>query len=296
MELHDSSGNVLRGDDDSGNSQNARIIYDINSGRTYRIRLRELNHETGGSYRIRASLSQPNTQSSTTPNTQTAVQGSSASPIPLQADGSWTAQTISLPETWFTLTSSSAGSLTVETDGDLDTVMELYDNSGAKLKEDDDGSENGLNAQIQHDVRAGSTYRVKVWEYDRKTDVSYRIRATLSQPNAQNSTTVQGSSASPIPLQADGSWTTQTISLPETWFTLTPSTAGSLTLETDGDLDTVMELYDNSGTKLKDDDDGSGNGLNARIQHDVSAGSTYRVKVWEFDRKTGMSYRIRAAM
>jgi hypothetical protein len=172
--------------------------------------------------------------------------------------------------------------------------MELYDNSGAKLKEDDDGG-SSTNARIQYDVSAGSTYRAKVWEYEHKTGVSYRIRATLSQPTTQPTTTAQGSSASPIPLQTDGSWTSQTISLPEMWFTLTPAAAGSLTVETDGDLDTVMELYDNAGAKLKEDDDG-GSGTNARIQYDVSAGSTYRVKVREYENKTSGTYRIKASM
>jgi hypothetical protein len=76
---------------------------------------------------------------------------------------------------------------------------------------------------------------------------------------------------------------------------VTPAAAGSLTVETDGSLDTIMELYDNSGAKLKDDDD-SGSGTNAKIQHTVSAGSTYRIKVREYENKTSGTYRIRASM
>jgi hypothetical protein len=78
------------------------------------------------------------------------------------------------------------------------------------------------------------------------------------------------------------------------WYTLTPSVAGRLVVETDGNLDTVMELYDGT-TRLESDDD-SGNGNNARIEYNVRSGRSYRIKVQEYSNSTGGSFRIRASV
>jgi len=119
----------------------------------------------------------PQTTVTTTP--PPSPRGDTSNPISLQANDTWVSQTMSLSEMWFTLRPSANGRLTVETDGNLDTKMEIYDGN-SMLKQDDDGG-SGLNAKIMIDASSGKNYRIKVWEYERKTGGNYRIRASLSQ-------------------------------------------------------------------------------------------------------------------
>jgi hypothetical protein len=65
----------------------------------------------------------------------------------------------------------------------------------------------------------------------------------------------------------------------EDFFLLTPDMDCTLILETTGNTDTYMELYDAaSGDKLGDNDDG-GSGMNARIRFEARSGKRYIVKI-----------------
>ena len=66
----------------------------------------------------------------------------------------------------FEIVVPQAGTLTVETTGDTDTIGELLDSSGRRLAQNDDGSD--LNFQIVHQVQGG-TYTVKVTGWNGST-------------------------------------------------------------------------------------------------------------------------------
>ena len=75
------------------------------------------------------------------------------------------------------------------------------------------------------------------------------------------------------------------------YFYLELDGSGSLTVETTGNLDTIGELQNSSGTRLSSDNNG-GTDSNFRIDHAVSAGKYY-VKVTSSGGRTG-SYEIQA--
>ena len=75
------------------------------------------------------------------------------------------------------------------------------------------------------------------------------------------------------------------------YFEVEASESGTLTVYTNGNLDTVGELENSSGTRIASNDDG-GSGNNFRITHSVQPG-TYYVKVESFSSNVG-AYTIRA--
>jgi len=93
-------------------------------------------------------------------------------------------------EDFFLLLPDRNGRLVMETTGDIDTCMELFDvATREKLEEDDDGG-SSLNARIIYDVQAGQRYIVKVRGYDSGDTGQYGFRACFSSginPGAQRS-------------------------------------------------------------------------------------------------------------
>lgn len=83
----------------------------------------------------------------------------------------------------------------------------------------------------------------------------------------------------PTSLEIGGSGLSRTIHQgDEDWFSISVSATGTLILETSGSIDTSLEFYDDSGSRLDSDDDG-GDGVNAKIEYFVEAGKTYLAKV-----------------
>jgi hypothetical protein len=77
------------------------------------------------------------------------------------------------------------------------------------------------------------------------------------------------------------------------YFLLVPDRAGILIMETTGNMDTYMELYDiDSGEYLEENDD-SGSGGNARIRQTAGPGKRYIAMVRSYGSETG-SYGFRA--
>ena len=77
------------------------------------------------------------------------------------------------------------------------------------------------------------------------------------------------------------------------FFLLLPDRDGVLIMETSGDIDTYMELYNAAGDLLEEDDDG-GSGLNARIEYNVRSGNRYIAKVRGYGRDDTGAYSFRA--
>ncbi|MDR0706927.1 MAG: hypothetical protein LBF60_03490 [Treponema sp.] len=101
-----------------------------------------------------------------------------------------------------------------------------------------------------------------------------------------------GSFANPIVLPVNNTWNSQTLRTSELWFKVTPSTAGALVVETDGGLDTYMELFDTARNKLSYNDD-NGSSLNSKIEYNVTSGRSYMLRVTDVDKAVG-PFRIKA--
>jgi hypothetical protein len=203
-------------------------------------------------------------------------------------------------EDFFLLTMDTGrnGVLVMETTGDTDTCMELYDrDSQEKLAENDDGG-SGVNARIRHDVQAGvNAFFVKVRGYSGDTG-NYGFHAWFDEaaaPDEYDPDSPENPLAADISAGSDGPVISRTIHAAndEDFFLLAPEKDGMLNMETTGELDTYMELY-NAGSRVKlGDDDDSGSDVNARIRYGVQAGSRYVVKVRGYSGDTG-NYGFRA--
>jgi hypothetical protein len=184
-------------------------------------------------------------------------------------------------EQWYSVRHSEDCIITVETSGDLDTYIEVYDSSSNLITENDDGGEE-TNARVEIFASAGRTYLLKVRGYDEETYGSYRVWA----------------SNRPLPRPSElrfGALTSAT--LPEggeQWYRIRPTSNGFVVVETFGNsFDTYLAAHDPS-LKLITGDDNGGEGTNSRIELSVEAGKTYLFKLSGLNGKEYGPYQISA--
>ncbi|MDR3303944.1 MAG: hypothetical protein LBS86_05990 [Treponema sp.] len=189
-------------------------------------------------------------------------------------------------EDFFSITAQTDCVMIFETTGPLDTLMELIDaETDEQLRENDDGGRGG-NARILYNVEAGKTYIVKVSPYDDVTGVygfQIKVEPALEDANEPNNRMEEATSVA-IGDTIEAVFNT---SLDEDWYRIdiVPSNT-FLSVTTEGNLDTLIEVYDAEGTLLDDDDD-AGYRYNAYIVVDISQHETIFVKVTEVDGERG---------
>ena len=183
-------------------------------------------------------------------------------------------------EIWYSVTTTQAGILTVETISNFDTYLEAYDAQRNFIKDDDDSGE-GLNARIEILASANTTYHFLLRGYSDHHTGPFRIFAAIE----------------PMPVLTElriGAFRTGFIEADESyWFSVRASENGLLLVETTGDTDTYLELYNENFVLLATDDDG-GEDLNARIEIPVRAGATFYYKLRAYGSHSG-PYRIIAS-
>lgn len=192
-------------------------------------------------------------------------------------------------EDWFSVTVSEASLLTVYTSGDLDTYMEAYIDTFSPriLGSNDDGyddEDEDYNARIEIFAEADKTYYFKVTAYEGDTGY-YGIHAEtesvtdFGEPNDTRAKAVKlGLNA-----ELDALFSRND---DVDWYQIDVGSGGGLLqARTSGNLDTVIDIYDDKGTLLLSADD-YGEDLNARARVRVKAGK-YFAKVTELDGNTG---------
>ena len=180
-------------------------------------------------------------------------------------------------EQWYSVRPTETGLVTVETSGDTDTYLEAFDASRTLIGENDDGGDE-YNARLEILAEAGKTYLFKLKSYDESESGPYQIRASFSS----------------IRELSFGTWVSGALPKEEAqWFSVRPSGAGHVIVETSGALDTCLEAFDAAGLAIGEDDDG-GDEYNARLEIFVEEGKLYRFKLSDYE-EDGGSYRIRAS-
>lgn len=183
-------------------------------------------------------------------------------------------------EIWYSIRPAQTAFLVVETTGDTDTYIEIYDAQNNLIMEDDDGGEK-TNARVDIYVKSGSTYYVKVRSYNNRISGQYYIHARF----IQTPTFIELSFGTPY---------TGRISTGEDyWFSIKPAMNGMIVVETTGNTDTYLDAYNNLYAHLKSDDD-SGEGKNARMEISVNSNQNYFFKLRAYSRNASGSYRIQA--
>ncbi len=172
---------------------------------------------------------------------------------------------------WFIVEPDSPMSLVVETSGDMDTYMTLYDaDTNDELASNDDGGD-GTNAMIRHFVRPGKRYLVEVRGYSSSSTGEYSF--TGRSEDMGNATPYQ------LGRSTDARTVMQSIDGSNNMFSLTPASNGMMIIETTGELDLMMELFDGETYESIAEDDDSGLDYNARLVEEVVGGKPYLVRI-----------------
>ena len=264
LEVFDASRTLISENDDGGEEYNAKLEIIAEAGRTYLYKLRCYDEDESGPYQIRAVFS-------------------SISAMELRP-GAWVQGTLREgEEQWFSVRSSQAGFLVVETSGHLDTFLAAFNASGPLIKDNDDGGE-GLNARVEISVETGMTYYFKLSEFDNEGG-SFQIRADFefippdTERNTERSLAAVIRLGESVPVYwrspSESRWYRYDISRPNTLFVV----------QTRGSSDTILALYDARGNLIEDDDD-SGEGQNAMISIRLDPGTVY-IEVREYEGRTG---------
>jgi hypothetical protein len=210
-------------------------------------------------------------------------------PVAITMDD-WISRTLHTNDAdWFSFTPGSAGLLIAETDGDTDTVLELY--RYTTLLRANDDVENNSNARIEYFVDPGVKYIIKAegirlagaTENDRGP---YRFRISLEpMPNdtAEPNDTLE--KATPIGLKDT---ITGYFLIPDDvdWYTLSVPGAGRLLVYTSGTMDTLLEVYNSRKELIAGDDDGGYQG-NAKLVTGISGAGPVYIKVNAYQGTTG---------
>ena len=249
LELYDSSNNLIASDDDGGENYNARISILSEAGRTYLFKFRFLSESESGPYSIRANM------------------GTIAE---MRLDTWVTRNYNSEEDHWFSVRSSAAGLMIIETSGDLDTYLDVYTSSNNHIISDDDGGDN-FNARVSFFTEAGGTYLVKFRCVGGSGFGSYRIRANMGTVSELRLNT----------------WVPRSLGIGEDhWFNLRPSASGPLLIETSGNFDTYLRIYNSSNNIIFEN--------NTKLEFFAEAGKTYFVKLSSPGGYESGSYNLRA--
>jgi hypothetical protein len=199
-------------------------------------------------------------------------------------------------EDFFLLAPGADGALVMETSGDMDTYMELYNaESGQKLDENDDGA-SGTNARIRRNVAAGDRYIVKIRGYGSDMG-SYGFHAWLSESIRMRADEYEDDNdfdsakeLSPGTVQEHTFTTGNDVD----WVKFRIDAAGRYIIRTRGinssELDTYIELYDEDGNAIDENDDG-GQYLDSLLSVRLRTG-TYYLKVECLDDEPNEPYTI----
>ena len=277
MELYDSnSASRLSSDDDGGSNLNARIEYFAEAGKTYIVKVRGVDSDTG-SYGFKATFTTVPVDSFEPNDTQ---EQAASIPLGTQAEANFHS---SSDADWYKADiPEEGGMLTVYSEGRLDTYIELYDAEGTMLAENDD-SGSGLNARISLQVSGGTVY-ICVREVDGDRG-AYTLYTYMREPGRSDDYEPDNSIETAGEIQIGTSQErTFTAADDSDWVKFTVTESGGYEIRTiaaDQVLDTYIELYDENGEYLDDDDD-SGDNYDAYLKVQLDPG-TYFIKIFTLD-------------
>ena len=240
MRVYNAEWEEIAFDDDSGTDNNARISIRVPAG-TYTIGVAGYGSGHVGPYTVYVSTEPVTITNIALGRTQSAVLQGTAEQL----------YNVTVP----------AGRLIAYTESNLDTVMRIYNAQGDEIAYDDDSGAD-RNARINIRVPAG-TYTIEVRGYWSDDVGPYTLHTSSETVTITNITLGRPQNAI---LQGSA----------EQLYNVTLR-AGRLIAYTESNLDTLISVYNAQGEMVGSDDD-SGDGLNARVDISVTAG-TYTIEV-----------------
>ena len=270
MTLYNSNGREIASNDDYGDSYDAGIIRHVPSGETVYIKVYGYDGETGV-YSFSAKTIELEDQQMEPNDTMELAYLITPGPNPIK--GFFMA---SEDVDWYKVTVPPEDrTLLVYTEGSLDTYITIYDETGEVIAENDDGG-SSYNARLSF-VVSGGTYFIEVTEIDGSTG-PYTLHIRLQDALKSDSFEPDNSMAEAKEIRI-GSPQSRTFSdsgdIDWVWFTV--SARGTYSISAVGDnqeLDTYIELYNQDGDLIDEDDDG-GSGYDARLEVELTPGKYF---------------------
>jgi hypothetical protein len=242
---------IAENDDGAGIGYNSKISQNLSANTWYYVMIKLYRTTATGNYSI-------DVKSSVTMGT-------------LIVDAAATNASISTggENDWYQFQTGTAGTYSIQTYGSLDTYMYLYQSDQTSLiAENDDGAGSGYNSKIAQNLSANTWYYVKLRAYSATATGSYFIDVKSS---VTMGTLIVDAAATNASISTGGE---------NDWYQFQTGTAGTYTIQTYGNLDTYMYLYQSDQTSLiAEDDDGAGSGYNSKIAQNLSANTWYYVMI-----------------
>lgn len=270
MTMYDSIRNEIASNDDYADGYDAGILRSVKSGDTLYIKVTGYSDETG-SYNFHMQENHIEDQAME-PN-DSMEQAYLLEP----STGSVTGFFMSSDDAdWYKIIVPLENkSLRIYTEGDMDTYFSLYDERGNVITENDDGGSD-YNASISRSLSQG-TYYVKVTELDGDSGIYYLFMNLRDAPQSDSyepDNTMANASEIIINTPQVHTFTDDD---DEDWvyFTVSQNTRYTITaVGDDPNLDTYIELYDEDGDLLDENDDG-GESYDARLRINLEPGTYY---------------------
>jgi len=270
LEAYDSRGNYICENDDGGLSSNARIDLLAQAGASFLIKLRGYGGNTRGPFQIFADLK--NYPQMEMLPAGTLVTGE------IEPGG----------EVWYNIKTTDAGFLMVEALSDFDIYLEMY-NEYLMLYENYNYTIDGLVKRIDLEIKPGMNLFFKLKGPDNSgalgedgttpENISYQIMASVFlYPE-------------PARLAAGTFINGYLSSAQEYWYSVSAEKNGFLIVETTGDTDTYLDVYDSLYNWIDSNDDG-GDHYNARVVISAQANQVYIFRLRGYSRNVTGAYRI----
>ena len=283
-------------ENDDGEDFNAFVGFTVEAGQRFWIMVRGYEESITGAYTITVNIEEyvedpfePNDRLEDANALAIGEEWVSSTLMPT-GDADW--YSIDVPST-----SSGDALLVIETGGDMDTFLDLYDRDGDLISSDDDSGNdagNDTNARIGMIIEDAGRFHVRVRHYDDSDSGSYRIRAfiervTLDQYEPNNTM----DNAATIVVNEEEQNHTFVPGEDVDWVRFSISSEQTVTIETGGDTDTVMILYDRGENVIAEDDDSGDDYGNAKIERFLQTG-TYFIMISQYDDNpmTGAEYTL----
>ena len=277
--LFDARGSRIAQDDDSGSYFHFRIERTLDAG-TYYVRVNSLGATAGGYILYLQS---------------DASGGDEGGVWDAHGDTRSAATHVALPSTtpgmidtgndtdYFRFEVSADADVVVESSDDLDTVGTLFGVYGDYIAQDDNAAM-GANFRIEQSLGEG-TYYVRVHSRGRKTGGYHLVlRGGGDGGNRSDDHGDTPSTATGVALPSTTSGRIDPVN-DRDYFRIEMPNSGTVVIESLGGSDTVGTLFDASGDRMAQDDDG-GEWLNFLIERTLDEG-TYYVRVDSFWGTTG---------
>lgn len=282
LTLRNSGGGLITSNDDSGVGLNSRIIYTPLVTATYQYETAAFGSATGSytlhveadDFRSEYSLDAIGSYGSIAANSST------TGTVNYAPSGSYPGD-----QDWFQTTLTAGHQYYIDLVGGTlsDTVVELRNSTGGLITSNDDGGA-GLYSRIIYTAATTGTYYVVARGFGSNTG-TYTVGVHEDDFRNEYSDAIGTYGTIPQPGSATG---TVNYSGDQDWFQTTLTAGHQYYIDLVGGSlsDTVVALYNSSGTFITSDDDG-GSGLNSRIIYTATTTGTYYVSARGFGSNTG---------